>query len=323
MLATLFLGARLLLPQTLPDPGAIDLRHRVRKGESRGDIEQRYGVRLGRELGAPGSIVELRATKRPVPQQLRRHPIRRGDSWARLATRYHVSEQDLRQWNPKWASRRRLPRYGIVRLWLNSGVAHYPLPAFELPLPDAPTPVSGTSIGRPQTGRLLQGTALPASPNYHIRFEKASFGSALAVRGLQRAIEAFRTETGFAAGIYIGAMSEAKGGKLGTHLSHRSGRDVDIRMPAMAHKRGHKLSTHEVDWHATFALLDAFVRTGQVQVIFVEEQHHRRLRRAALALGASDQRIAHVMAKVSHAPGHSAHIHVRFSCASDNAKCRG
>ncbi len=97
---------------------------------------------------------------------------------------------------------------------------------------------------------------------------------------------------------------------------------MDVRLPAMPHADGFKLEIDEVDWHATWALIDTFVRTGDVEIIFLERKLRHRLKRAGMALGADDERVSTVMRKIRHSPGHTAHIHVRFRCDDHEERCR-
>jgi murein endopeptidase len=177
-------------------------------------------------------------------------------------------------------------------------------------------------VGTPNKGRILDAVALPASDAYTIRFERLAFGSSLTVHGVQQAIVAFRRETGYDGNITIGAMSRKTGRRLRPHRSHQSGRDVDIRLPPMRFaKHEAKLTATEVDWHATWALLDAFVRTGDVHEIYLERKFYPRLRRAARRLGADEERIQTVMRYLRHVKGHVHHFHVRFECSPQAERC--
>jgi len=326
MLATaLGVGLTLLAPSV--DTPATHIRYAMQGGEVLSELARSYGTTeaaLHRDNPgeiARGRVLEIDATRLPAPRQKMRATVGERESWADVARRFGVSEAALRQWNPKAASRRRLRSGTNLVLWLPSGAVHYPLPTDASAFPDVPKPEHGESVGRPNRGRLRDGARLPAGP-YVIRFDWQAFGSALTVWNVARVLRAFRAETGFEGELFVGAMSRRSGRRLPPHRSHQSGRDVDVRLPAMPHAKGYKLQTHEVDWHATWALVDAFVRTGDVQVIFLERKLRRRLQRAGLALGADDQRVAAVMGKVRHSPGHTAHIHVRFRCAASEAECR-
>lgn len=319
-------------PQPVPEvdePGWV--RERIGRHEDLGVIAERYGVsieqlRRWNDLPSdpePGTWLELRPERTPPPQQRRKIKVRKGDTWADVADRHEVTVDQLRGWNPRFAHRRRLPKGAVLTLWEASGVLEYPLPPREAPLAEVTTPTGGVSIGRPHRGRLTDGVQLPHSELYSIRFDRLAYGTSVAVHGIVQAITTFREETGFEGELKIGAMSRRVGRRLRPHRSHQSGRDVDIRLPAMARAQDEaRLSTHEVDWFATFALIDAFVRTGVVQVVFLERKFYRRLRHAGMRIGASDQRIAAVMDVVRHSKGHTSHMHIRFICSPTAPNCR-
>ncbi len=308
-------------------PGTTPLRYAWRGGEQLEHIAARYGTTVEQLREAnpgrmkPGRVLTLQATRLPPPVQKLRATAREDDTWATLAERYGVDEAELRSWNPRANRRRRLRKGTPLVLWIPSGARHYPLPDDDAGFPPITKPATGTSIGRPHRGRIEDAARLPPGP-YTIRFQWQSFGTALAVWNIQRVLAGFRRETGFDRELFVGAMSRRSGRRLSPHRSHQSGRDVDIRLPALPHAEGFKLEKNEVDWHAAWALVDAFVRTGDVQVIFLERKLRRRLREAGLAMGADDARIDSVMGSVRHSPGHTAHVHVRFVCSPDAARCK-
>ena len=326
MLATaLGVGLSLLAPAF--EAHVTHVRYTLRGGEQLAELAQVYGTTeaaLRRDNPGEltrGRVLEIDATVLPAPRQKLRVTSREKDDWTDVAERFGVTVDQLRRWNPKAAGRRRLRPNTPLLLWLPSGASRYPLPADASGFPEVAVPEHGESVGRPSRGRLRDGAPLPEGP-YTIRFDWQAFGSASTVWNVARVLRAFRAETGFEGELFVGAMSRRSGRRLRPHRSHQSGRDVDVRLPAMPHAQGYELQADEVDWHAAWALVDAFVRTGDVQVIFLERKLRRRLERAGLALGADDARIAEVMAKVRHSPGHTAHVHVRFQCAASEAECR-
>ncbi|MEM6292036.1 MAG: penicillin-insensitive murein endopeptidase [Myxococcota bacterium] len=328
MLATaLGIGLGLLAPSLESGTAPVALRYVIRGGEQKAVLAERYGTTQA-QLSADnpgkwsrGRVLNIAATRRPVPVQKLIVTARERDSWATLASRYGVGTDEVRRWNPR-AGKRKRPRNGqTLVLWLPSGASTYPLPEGTDAFPVIDKPTEGESIGRPNRGRLEHAARLPPGP-YIIRFDWQCFGSALAVWNIQRAIGGFRAETGFDRDIFVGALSRRSGRRLPPHRSHQSGRDVDVRLPAMPHATGFKLSPTEVDWHATWALVDAFVRTDDVAVIFLERKLRTRLRYAGIVMGASDERLDRVMGHVRHSPGHTAHIHIRFRCDEHEERCK-
>ena len=127
-------------------------------------------------------------------------------------------------------------------------------------------------------------------------------------------------------------MSRPRGGQVGHHHSHQSGRDLDIRLPLRESVPASLAPTaRRVDWAATWALIQAFARTGAVQVIFLDYATQKRVHKAAKAAGASDEELAALLqwplgsvsnqALVRNEPGHDQHMHVRFVCGPAEPEC--
>jgi murein endopeptidase len=112
---------------------------------------------------------------------------------------------------------------------------------------------------------------------------------------------------------------------MGGHISHQSGRDVDIRLPVREGVPRSKPATGKrVDWDATLALIHAFARAQAVELILLDYGAQQRLYRRAKAAGMGKEQLAELFQYprgskansgiVRHSPGHEGHIHVRFSC---------
>ena len=329
------LGALLGTPVDDGAPGRW-VRHTIRPSEGLPAVLERYGVTAkevrswnadvpSKALDDTGTVLRIRTSRPTPPRQRRKVEVRDRDedTWQTIAARFGVTPDELRAWNPRLARRKKLPRGAVLTLWLESRVHALPPADPSSALPDVPPAGQARSVGRPHRGRLADGIRLPDSDLYTIRFDRLAYGTTLAVRDIQRAIMGFRQETGFDGDISIGAMSRRTGRRLRPHRSHQSGRDADIRLPAMRDADGEpRLAPHEIDWYATWALMDAFVRTGEVQVIFIERKFFRRLKAAGLRLGATDERIATVFGFLRHSEGHVAHMHVRFVCSPAAPDCR-
>jgi murein endopeptidase len=205
------------------------------------------------------------------------------------------------------------------------------------------------SMGEPQRGRLHASVPLPENPAlYVVRRPEYAYGSSHTVFHLQLALAKFREHTPYRGPLIVSDLSKSGGGRLRPHRSHQSGRDVDIWLPLRANKRGvtirggsveafnpgdfeHFCSTRpgHIDWDASWQLVKALVRTGQVEGIFLSKSRQRFLRRAALRDGLRGDALDAIIqlrqrtldAVVRHARGHDKHIHVRFRCADYEASC--
>ncbi|MBX7081724.1 MAG: penicillin-insensitive murein endopeptidase [Nannocystaceae bacterium] len=313
--------------------------HRVRPSETPSRIAARYGVavdklmrwnRLDPNAGL-GRRHHLRVLTDRAPPPLRKiqTTVRAGETWDDLAARLRTDEHGLRTLN--W--RMRTPVTGAdVVAWIDPIEAPSFAPPAQAPS-IAPLELSrdGRSIGTPQRGKLEDAVPLPEHPLWVRGNPDHLYGSAHAITTLHRAFTILRAEQGYGAGLLIGAISRERGGRFAPHRSHQSGRDIDIRLPLRPGTRVTLEPTpDEIDWYATWALIESFEQTGELEVVFLNEAHHERLYRAARAMGVSRERAlefvrwptwAPVTPLVQHAEGHNAHLHVRVRCGPSEPKC--
>jgi arginyl-tRNA synthetase len=84
-----------------------------------------------------------------------------------------------------------------------------------------------------------------------------------------------------------------------------------------------------VNWDAAWALVKAFIETGEVRYIFLSNSRQTELYRAAKRAGATEAELeeyiqyphANLTAFVRHSNGHDKHMHVRFKCAATETDC--
>jgi murein endopeptidase len=176
----------------------------------------------------------------------------------------------------------------------------------------------------------MNGVLIPENPKlYSLRNLEHAYGSTHAIDVLQHGIASFRAETGYDRQVIIWDMSMPRGGRFGPHKSHRTGRDVDI---ALLLKPGFLPGTserHSVDWEAMWHLIRAFIRTGEVRYVFLARMHQVSLYKAAKACGATAEELDLIVQYprstkvgiVRHSPGHTGHLHVRFTCGVNEFGC--
>lgn len=217
-------------------------------------------------------------------------------------------------------------------------------------LPLRLVPFGGISVGEPHRGKLYGGIQLPENPRvYTVRRPEYAYGSTHAVTHLQIALAKFRHYSAYRGPLIVSDLSGVQGGRHWPHISHQSGRDVDVWLPLRCDRKGVTLKggdletaplidlehfsaarPNEVDWDASWQLVKALVRTGQVEGIFLARPNHTFLRQAALRDGLKakeadeiiqgEQRTLATM--VRHVRGHDKHLHVRFRCADYESYCR-
>ena len=316
------------------------IRHRVRPRENITAIAARHGAKTEdlirwNRLDPNDPVVHrqhLRIFTARVAPELRKvsYRIAQDEDWDDLAAALRVPEHDLRVQN----YRLRKPTPGeVVTAWID------PLegPSFAAPaepIDQPPLELHGIarSIGLPHKGKLDGGVQLPEHPLWVRGNPDHLWASAHAIDVTHQAFTVLRGEMGYDRGVLIGSISRRKGGKMAPHRSHQSGRDIDIRLPLRPGLGKTKAPTaDEIDWYATWAMIEAYARTEQAEVVFLNEAHHGRLYAAARAMGVSRERVHDLLRwpkwrgdadpLVQHAEGHNAHLHVRVRCGSDEAKC--
>jgi hypothetical protein len=115
------------------------------------------------------------------------------------------------------------------------------------------------------------------------------------------------------------------GGKIAPHDSHRTGRDVDVYFFRQPGSQWNVAATQgDIDYERTWALLRCFVTDCDVDFVLIDravqawlESHALRAGEPAVWVrlfhdgdGGATRRGNHAV--VRHAPGHVAHMHVRF-----------
>ena len=137
-----------------------------------------------------------------------------------------------------------------------------------------------------------------------------------------------------AARIEVRDASVEHGGHLGQHHSHQTGRDIDL-VYYQAHCAGtcthHRVGTDSLDAVRQWTLLEAWLRAGVVEYVFIDHALQEPLYEAARAAGARQGELARWfqwpraaderVGVVRHVRGHRDHLHVRFVCAAHDLRC--
>lgn len=328
------------------DPGELPrwITHEGIPRDSLAELAVRYGVRpekirewneipAGEDLHPrrPGQL-RIYATRYPPPRVRVEHEVVEGEQgWLTISRLYAVDSMHLRAWNVARTGRSLEPGE-TLEVWVDptiyAGIVN-DLPANKRAAMVRP---GAHGLGTPQDGELVAGVQIPPGPGYELRYPNGAWGTTWAVRQLIAALDDFNARSDYPHPIKIGTMSRQRGGKVGGHVSHQTGRDVDVRLPMRAAvPQGLKPTPRRVDWTVTWQLIQAFARTSIVQVIFLDYKVQRRLYRAAKAAGASEEELDALLqyprgkranlGLVRHSPGHRGHIHVRFPCGPHESLC--
>ncbi|RMG99673.1 MAG: LysM peptidoglycan-binding domain-containing protein [Deltaproteobacteria bacterium] len=314
------------------------IRHTVVPRETFAGIAARYRVRpaslrrwnpeLGDEV-RKGEVLRIYTDFVPPPRRPIEVTVAEGDTWWSIACRHGVGSWDLRAMNYRPGGRLRPGE--TLRIWIDP-IAH---DFIEREWADPPFGVrpGAHGVGSPDDGRLVCGVQLPERPEYIRKIPGSAYGTTHTVRNLIAAMVEFRRRSGYGGRVYIGAISRPRGGRLGGHKSHRTGRDVDIRLPLKESipQALEPRPARRVDFRALYHLIRALVDTGEVEVVFLDYPLQRRLAKAAAAAGASEAELAALLqwprgrkasrGIVRDEPGHDDHIHVRFRCGPGETEC--
>jgi murein endopeptidase len=331
----------------MPDhePGELPrwIEHPTLPGETIEQLALRFGVqassiRAWNDLAADEQPhawrpepLRIYAHRYPPPHMLIEHEVQAGDTWGSLSRRYGVDYRRLRVRNVGELGRE-LELGERVQVWIDPQV--YDAINHDRPANDRARLVrpGAHGIGVPQAGSLVAGVQIPPGDGYELRYPNSAYGTTFAVRQTIAALDHFVAWSDYPHPISVGTMSRQRGGEIGGHLSHQTGRDLDIRLPLRAEiPQALSPTLRRVDWTTTWALVRAFAEAAEVSVIFLDYAAQRRLYKAAQAAGASEAQLDAMLqyprgskanlGLIRHSPGHDGHIHVRFPCGPAEPEC--
>lgn len=303
--------------------------HTVERGEHLGIIAGRYGVRTSElvalneqlpnpNLIRPGDVVRVCPEIFPRLTQRTEHQVQPGETLGEIAQRHGMTLEALLEQQDGAINDPNLVRAGqTLVLWVDGGL----VPDF---LPPEPKPAAKRSKAGGGPRRVT--TALLPSDGLHIKRPKAAYGTAKTIGLLQRAVSRYRRAHPGAPKVVVGDISRKGGGHLRPHLSHQTGRDIDLgyvlRGSAAGRTRFRGVTDDALDVPRTWALIESFLATRQVVYVFVDYRIQERLYEHALAQGVPQRELdrlfqyphgrgrAHGI--IRHWPNHRHHFHVRF-----------
>lgn len=280
-------------------------------------------IRIGQKLRIrvpKGTVIEAPAGKKgaPVITQNVNYVVKKGDNLGKIARKTGVSIEELKKNNKelrKNPDRLRVGQTIVLRVQKFDGA-------------------TGVSRGLANNGSLSGGIQLPAGAGYVVRNPKRSYGTSLSVGLIIDAMSAYAAKYPKAPRFAIGDLSVEHGGKLIPHLSHQSGRDVDISYINSNLKEFvgfSKMNASNFDVDKNWFVIEYFLKTKKVQYIFVDYDLQKLLYDHAKKKGYTDAQLRTMIqypngkksysAIVRHAKGHADHFHVRFVCASTDKDC--
>jgi murein endopeptidase len=199
-----------------------------------------------------------------------------------------------------------------------TGQAASPVPMDrELETPASPDPYPPnrkiySSVGFYSRGYLWSRDEVVSNSLYTVSAKtirrQANYVSIYASDILRQAVESYRRNTPGAPAPVLWDMSGPMGGALGGHLSHRIGLDIDVEYEYQGPK-----DIRNIDYNMLWGAVSAWVSTGQVRRIFVDE----RIKRKLCALHSDEE----VLRRLRPYVNHDDHFHVRLKCQRGDDKC--
>ncbi len=202
-----------------------------------------------------------------------------------------------------------------------------PLPSDSSVEPRADGTAEGTvaprsAAQRPARARRCQ-ERLEEGPGYQLFSPQHSYGAPLTLRRLREVLQRYHARYPEARPVIVMDISRRGGGRLEPHASHRSGRDVDIRLVLKGSGSSFREATpRTLDLERTWFLLWTLIETGDVEFIFLNRLLQKPLYKHALSLGLDRARLDEIfqlrhgrgrkVGIIRHEPGHLGHFHVRF-----------
>lgn len=337
-------------PPVAPARTRVRVRHEVIPGERVSDIAAHYGVSVAQLVAdnpinpdvppSPGTILEFDAHDPPLPKLRLRHKVEPGDTWIGLSERFEIGVDLLRRYNENIVGEL-VPGSEFI-VWVDPHIERRRDVSVHAPHRVSP---DARSIGAPTAGSLERGIQLPEDLALYERIATSlQYGSSHTILHLQHGIAAFRRRYDYRGVLVVANLSQLQGGELHPHVSHQSGRDVDIWLPALkgTYQQRHlaedrKPRYAEINWYAAWGLVESLLATGQVKYIFLDRSLHRNLYYAAVEMDAPRELLDKIQyqpstdpataprivinAPVRHADAHIGHIHVRFLCGPDEPRC--
>jgi murein endopeptidase len=189
----------------------------------------------------------------------------------------------------------------------------------ELALHD-PGALGSMSIGAPNAGALFNGVQMSESPLWRLADPAHAFGTRESIDFVSHAITRVNEYFPGSPVLYVGDFSAPNGGRLRPHLSHQSGRDVDIGYYYSSGEAWYKRATsRNLDRARTWALLETLLTETRVEYVFMDRSIQPLLKDYALAQGEDPEWLSRVFEGagnrdpiVRHRFGHATHMHVRF-----------
>lgn len=264
---------------------------------------------------------QRRRAKKRKRQKLHKYIVARGETLNQIADATGVSVKELKRINRIKGSRVRTGK-----------VLKYPGKV-----------IRSESIGQTNNGKLRGALSIDADGDFrgvgfalHKR-RRHIWGVPELVRSIKKCGKYYRKMVGPRRGhaIAIGDLSKRHGGPFPPHVSHQSGRDVDVGIiRKKPPKPGVFIHTKPKDMnlYAQWVVVKCFLDDPQTSMIFIEHSLVKALKGEVERL--YKKRRSKLRKYLSFFPGgkrrvihgdndHRSHMHVRIKCPKRHRRCRG
>jgi len=175
------------------------------------------------------------------------------------------------------------------------------------------------SVGTPSAGMLVNGKNAQKSELYAPVAGGTAWGTEETLGYLDAALTKVHRAIPETPPLPLGDISAERGGPISPHLSHQSGRDLDIGYFYRGEQRWYRRgNAQNLDLPRNWAFVRALVTETDVDLIFIDRSIQLLLKEYALSTGEDRTWVESLFggagqrAIIRHARGHATHIHVRF-----------
>lgn len=293
-------------------------------GDSLASVAKAHGVKIGQIKAwnnleddnlSVGKKLLIYSTRHVRSRSQSFYIVKKGDTPASIAKKHKLDTSDLLAWNPRIDPRKLSPGTKLrVYAWSSEE--------------------SGSS-GSANAGGLAGSVSLSDGPGYRVRSEARAYGTPHSINLLAECLSDSGRKFPAAKEIMVGDISYEKGGHMSPHRSHQSGRDADISYYIKGVDTSHRFvraTAATLDVEKTWFLFERFLKTNQVEYIFVDHPLQKALYEHAKKKGAAaawlDKVFQYPQSRgsmegiIRYSRGHDDHFHIRFKCAPDDKNCK-
>ena len=177
-----------------------------------------------------------------------------------------------------------------------------------------------------QPNSMNDALQLEDGPGYVVKKPVFAWGTPRTIAAIRQAIRTYAAAVDGGPDVRVGDISKRNGGPFPPHLSHQTGRDVDIGYilsgPQKNTRRFVTATRHSLDRARSWALLRAMLETDAVRYMFVDYGLQKLLYDHAIESGEDPKKLATIFQYpagsraargiIRHWRGHGDHFHVRF-----------